>query len=578
MKHLKALGSVIAVSVLGLLQAREVRTPLEAYYIPHHYADLYETSCLVDVWGAGYWRSANKAFGPCHGSDEGSLAQLIFGAETFTLAEAFPDASAGTLLATNPFVTTAEITPVFDYEERGAMFGLTVGTRIGCDKAWRVGVRAKIPFRDIRVEQTCPGSLIGAGGSLDDLFAERQEVPEGQTDSLTAYAVRLDFLAALQRIAINSSGNPDEMVEFTTPISIAEVDATGGLSSADSVAGGNPYDFGFPPVAVIGSNDGSLPRSVRWANYTNTIAALVGGTGSGVGNLSRARFVNDANYAALQANSAAQRRLFVVPTVRGIDGTLSFGANTIKSAIENAISEIEGSAADFLAENGVDFCDGHTQGAGDLDAELFFARDFCNGAFWAETSFGIRLPTGKKLLNCRKVLQQPLGNNGHVELRWGGVYGWNACSRVKFKIDTSYSWVLEHDEAVSAPFQGALIKNLLPPCVCAKISWQYFLAHVDMTLFANESCGIDIGYTAYTKTHDHICLSQDTATDLAGQADMPLDPKVLSRNTNAFAQKVRAELFMNVYCGELFAGFSHTFSGKNVMKDTDAYLGFVIHF
>lgn len=142
--------------------ARELRTPWGLERGPFHYPvpcrPTDDEQCWnVDLWAAGLYRYANKAFADKDGfRTNSSLAGIIFGKDSFVGLDAF---APGTISPQNPFLAFAQITPRVNYREKSAYFGFYIERQLpwGCDCAWRGGMRVTVPFRaiDINLENCC---------------------------------------------------------------------------------------------------------------------------------------------------------------------------------------------------------------------------------------------------------------------------------------------------------------------------------------------------------------------------------------------------------------------------------------
>jgi hypothetical protein len=549
-------------------------TPPLAYFEPF-YVRMHERSCF-EFTGISYHRSADSAYCPTAVRTQTvPLSTLLFGRADFTIAQAFPDANIANAIPDNPFVGLVELSPRFNYNENGVFFNAQMTQRFGCDDQWSAGFRARVPFRDITVAQTANSNIQGRA-TLEDFFATRVEIPEGgPTQSIEAFAARLDFLNALDLVSVNANGSTEPMVIFANPdssnhITIASQDATGVPTNAATPANVTPS------VAVIGSTKGTLPVNERWADYPSTIATTVTADGSGVDNTVRANFDPSVDYSALASNAIAQRQLYVVPSIAD-NGAVAQGAVAMLSAIQAAVTDIQQDAGQYLIDNGINLSYANTQGLGNVDFELFVARDFFNSTLRSETNFGLRLPTDTQIRDNRNLLEQPSGNGKHLEVRLGQAFAWQPCSRAAMSANMYYSWVINHTEMFAAPFKGATIKNLLPPFVQADLAWGYFLGNFDLTLYATKRCGFDFGYQVFAKTSDHVQLRQQQALDLLGTI-APLDACNLTRNTGAVSHRLKTEFFLSTSCCDLFSGFAHTVAGKNTACETDWYLGLRLGF
>ncbi|MBN2267159.1 MAG: hypothetical protein JW725_02340 [Candidatus Babeliaceae bacterium] len=565
---------ILGLMSMGVLSAREIRTPLPLqtgwymyYPVSYHWE---RERCEGDCWswetlveGMGYYRSSDVAFSTCDGTNKVPWVNLIFGKSDFTLAEAFPNATVPvTALPNNPWVSISTISPRFEYREAGAMFFAScTGFFDWCDATYRLGVRGRLPVRDIEVSDVCNvGNL--EGETLHDVWRQHEETPgAGVTDRV--FAGRLDFISHLARV-VDSTVTP--MVNFHTSTNHIEI-AGQAVDSAVSDVNGTPY------VAGIYSADQSFP-AVPWGKIPSTIDGLISAGGSVSGD--RNRFVSTTDYTALGADATAQSTLFIVPSITS--GLILPGpANTIRNAIDAAILGIDDSIIDFYEETGLSFCNGRTKGAGDLDVDLYFGRNWCNDDIWTDVSFGIRFPTAKEWCTCLELLKQPAGNNKHYEARLGIAGGWDMHRYVKLMADFTYNWVIKHRERLAAPFYGATVKNI-GPCIDAEVKWDYLVAHIDLTFFANDCCGFDVGYEAYYKRCDNICLCQTTARDFANRIDQRLDASVLTQNTNRVAHKVRTGFFTQLGDCSVAGGWSQVVAGKNCPRDTDWYLKLGVRF
>ena len=618
-KQLRMLIGLLACASISSISARTISTPLPLY-LGYPAAHVYypiddmnepvrECGIEIDVWGAGYYRSATDAFGPdiknscdpcadrisnspvvnpvtgvCTSSKRESIGALIFGSDSFTIAQSFANSDVGTGVPLNPFITFASIVPQYREKEAGAFFGLILGKRFGCDNQWSAGVRFALPYRDIQMEET-PCSDI-TGDSLADVFRQRTEQissvdaddnPTAQSN--VAWAARLDFLSALNDIVFDVNGNSVPLVNYSDPnspnatsITIAGQDLTGQVSSGTPPARGTPA---LPTVDAIRSADGSVPASVRWADYPDNGPTVINADGTGLSNLQRGRFANDVVYTPLGATTAQEAQLWIVPNVN-TDGSITGNANTIVSHIEAAILDLDPDVTSFLRANGIDLCNGSRKGLGDLDAQLYFGHH-CDCGF-GELQLGIRIPTGKKIQSALTTVAQPLGNNGHVEIRPGLVLGTSFCEWILFKLDATYSFVLNRTEQVAAPFTGATIRNI-GPSIPARVSWQYFWGEFDITLVnpCNPCMGATIAYQPYVKRADKICLPCTEALDFIGNVQT-LDTTILTANTKRVGHTIRTELFYNTECLNLFLGFAQVVAGQNITRDTDLYLGGFVTF
>ena len=589
---LKGLAIVSLLSSAGVM-AREIRSPLPipltGYTHYPRFAEDYDkreekgtgacccpSSFNFAVFGAGYARSADKAFSCKQGTCKVPLSTLIFGKSSFRVGEAFPAGTViGDLAANNPFVQVSTITPVYDYNERGAVFGASMGTS-WCDQKYHAGLRARIPVRDTEMKEV-PSSSDLVGETAKDLFVVRQEHNTDEDPAFTvtnAYAVRLDFLAQLKEMY-----NGNQMVLWARP---APLPVQPTIVSEEV---GLPHTTSNQPiVALIGSTAGTFPDQL-FARKHNYITANLAADGSGVGNGVRGQFQQISYLEQLGGDILSQSKLFVVPTIAdatsggSTQNQITHGASQILAAVTAAVNALENvSVTNFFDDNGINMWDGRNKGLGDLDVDLYAnGRWGCERRFLGELQLGLRLPTANKLCDCKQVIKQPLGNNGHVEGRLGAQLGWDATDMFKFTVAGTFNHVFSTKERIPAPFVGATIKNI-GPCIDADISWNYGTFDAFASVFANHCCGFDVGYQLYVKGTDKLCPCVSAATDFAGNANQLINSCVATRLTNVVSHKVRTEFFLGHSFCEVFGGFIYTFAGKNAMRDSDCYLGMRINF
>ena len=560
-----------------------------------------EDWCLnYDVSATGYHRQANKSFSSCHGSgdsNETPVSRLLFGKEEFTLAESFVNGEVDSAVANNPFVNATTLTPHYDFEENGAMFRASINTK-WCN--WRIGARASIPFRSIDMKEICSGDHHGVefkgATSKDDLYQVRKEegtfaTANGNTQvSNDVFAARMDLLSVMERVSFGNNGQQDRqnLVQYNPTIKMADVSVGGAPEDTNDPAQNNNEPF----VAVIQSDDGSLPVDQRWGDLNTAISGPISGDGSGLNNGQRGRFNQSTDYTQLKDMSSQQGQLWVVPTISTRDkpfasnqqGSITGSAQQIWSAITQALPLVDDSVEDAIKDFGIDFCDGRTQSAGDFDLEFYLGYDWADlidcADIWSEFSFGLRLPTGEEVENCKNVLKQPAGLNDHVGIRIGSEHGWNALDWLKLNLAARYTFVIEDDQKVAAPFKGATIKGF-GPCITANTEWGFFEGFFNTTMMWNDCCGIDIGYQAYYQPDlncGDIRLCQSTATDPAGREDQQLDATVLTKDTERASHKVHTAAHIAYNDCYLNFGFSHAFAGKNIIRDTDWYAGITVNF
>ncbi|MGE0009175.1 MAG: hypothetical protein AB7F19_01425 [Candidatus Babeliales bacterium] len=595
-KQILSLIAIMALIQILSVSAREMRAPLpfrNGFQRFEHYPYICENldKCWdFDVWAGAFHRQASDALSS--GTNRETLAGLYFGADNFALSELFP---VGTPL---PAEFSIVLSPRFNYDASGAMFGFNINHRMCCG-TWDVGIRTNIPFitQTVSLENCCDllesvttSTLINPVDRclINNPAAERiitTTAPVLGFDTVPlSFAYRLDCLTALAQV-VNPEGPNDAMVRFDYPKA-----GLNGRPITEHVAINDKVidDLQNNPVYVVAVEFGqtpALPFSMT-QQQVNQLPFLPGNGELAVGQ--RARFNAATDYGDLAFNRDNQRTLWVVPTVDD-DGDISVIAADIRGAvtpwIEDEISQIAQTLVtpiDFLRERGITFNTVHLTGAGDFDLDFYARRNFCSechGDWYVEGITGIRFPTGKRVSNPGLLLQQPLGNNRHFEWKLGVQMGTQPCDWFAFKGDVQFYHVFSRTERVAAAFTGSRIRNI-GPTVDAKVSWNYFLGNFDFTFVvpcAKNCSGVDIGYQPYFKSKDKIRFEQITALNLIGQT-ATLDPDVLENDTNRHGHRIKVELFHKTCSWEIFGGWLHTFAGKNIQRDSDWYLGFGMFF
>jgi hypothetical protein len=586
-RNLKILVVLNLAGVLSSLTAREFRTPLplERGYAFSHYpfARFDYQNCkddckwlYVDIWGAGWHKNANFAFVNKDSTTKTSLSGLFFGAESFTVGQALVP---GSVPSAFPLINALEITPAFDYNEDGAIFGAFIETRVGCEDEWGIGFRARIPFRSVKAALD---SCCNLEESAEDLFIldnERLSCTNCTPPSnpviqtiVDAFALRLDVASALFQ---QQSG----ITPFEPLVSYGTATADTTISTV------NVTDANNNPIYLIYSANGAQPVP-PFSETQPEVNALPFLNGAGT-NTTNARFETGVDYTALAGSPAAQRNFWVAPTILTNSGgelDVKAAADFIRSNVEQLLqfhSINNRTPVGFLLANGLSFDTARNNGIGNIDTEIYARYDgcICNGIWFAEGIFGARYPTDTRITTTNQLLLVPTGNNHHYEVKLGGYVGIQPCEWFAVKADAWYYWALKHREIVNAPFTGSTVTNI-GPGVCANVSWQYFVGDIDFTFLVPCICdyiGFDVGYQAWVKRRDHVSLNVTSAVDFFG-VTQPLNPCLLESDTKRVAHTVKAEIFKQCCNWQVFAGWNHTFAGKNALNDSDWYLGLVVYF
>lgn len=573
-------SSVLVLATIGFvsLYAREFRTPLPLLRHWMHEIKC-EKECLrINFWSGYYQRKASEALVKNKkGSSTVPLSHLLFGASNFEAQEAFADSSVS---APFDLLLSTPLFPRFKYTDRGAVFGLDVGKEVM--NCVRLGVRLMLPVRSFKMKCTRgPGvgsSQLG-GRHIRDVVTcgERRFNNDECVDCIKTCAYRLDFLSQLPVDCVEP-GVKFKIVNYrneqfpTKPITMSNQDVTDNPAL-------NPKDRN--PVTVLKQDDGCVPTnglSLPIAE-AQSLPALPG-DGSSVPDGGRARFVTNTNYTPLGNDQETQEQFWVVNTVDTANRKLVDPALILQEHALDVLDSLGAeSAEELLSQCGISFCTEKSSGVGDLDSE-YYSQWYWEDESFTELLLGLRLPTGKRQKDPGKILLQPLGNNGHVEVRLGTRTYWEPTCWLFLQGNASYSFVLNRKEFVAAPFLGACVKNI-GPCIPARIKWGYFLGHLELGVKPLESYDCHslvarVGYEAYVKQRDSVELCQNSKEDCIG-ALQRLCAKLLERNTDVVAHKLYGEVsyrydFESVTLG-IFGGGGGVVGGKNTPKDRDWYIG-----
>lgn len=578
----------------------------------------------VDTLGVYYQRNACSAFGrnacpttscksSCDNGDDSSttrknepLADLWFGKSAINpINDGIIADSTG-----NPFTGFSILNPQFNYSERGVGLALNTYRLVGCDKTWFIGARVALPICSIEVNQVNSTEFSHVDPDFANTIVTIQQQLHGtrpgtgSVDSREVKAYRLDLLSLLQL----PDGTP--MVQYGTVngntsgnTRIAGQDIT---TNTTQTIGGATRQLRAPVYAykqssgvvplpaqglTISSLSGNLPPTGQNLMIATDANVLLNANGSGPADGQWAAFGGftplpggqpDAqqNYAGgLAGNTAAQRQLFIVPVGTSSGGTTfePIGLvvqDTIDYVIENLMLS-GASAANFFVERGFTLSD-CTTGAGDTFVD-FYGGKWCD-RWYADLLLGLRFPTGTDVDNPKRLYQQSTGNNGHFAIKGGIEGGYQFCDWLGVKGDVFGRRNFKSTEKRAATFVGELVRNI-GPCIDAQVSWSDVQAHLDVTFFTPRcpTTGWDFGYEFYYRTKDDLCFCTTQAYDLSGVL-RTLDPNVASLDSKLLSHKVRAEIFNQWGCFEVFLGGSYVFAGDNVMKEREWHIGMKAYF
>ncbi len=567
----------------------------------------------INTWAALYGRSAINAYIGCNDNpgcnnacndinnthDVSPIAQLFFGAPTFSVAQAFPNGTSPSIFGQ----TVTTLTPSITYDERGTFIGLHAFRKVG-DSNWRIGVRSSIPIKFITINQTncCDNENTSTTTPTNsgDVVVRRQEfldaAPSGegvQPSMVNAY--RLDHLSKLKNI----DGKP--LVQYgdgKRDTTIAGIPVTAFVDRDEF-----PMNNAPAPVSLVRAEGGDISRAINVSERSeiNNLARDVGpgcsrgarmqaslldASGKNGSNGDRRSFSRNVNYASsLGNNTEEQKNWFLVPNKADAQ-SLYPEANAVQNAIDLVLARTERQGAlqvtpaEYLQDNGVYVNDpAYASGAGDLYAEWYGEYNTDNGFF--NVLMGMFIPTGHKM-NCSDAYNlywQPLGNNGHFEFRGGLEAGavWNCLA---LRVLATYTHVFDHMEMRAPAFQGATISNIpVGPVVPAHVAWGYFWGNVDVTFF-HPDCqnnGLVLGFEWFAKRRDRLCFCTSIARDFENNL-APLDDTILEQGTDTNLYKIRGECFFRNECGEFFIGAGYALSGRSALQEIQWHVGASLYF
>ena len=617
----KSILVIVAASLLGcgtlFAVTSEYRSPLSLQRGVLHLAlcpvepeDLWS---IVHIWGAGYCRSARKAFIACgddyYCSSRGAttnteeLATLFFGKDCFRGEEAF----AGGILTVPsgvPALSLSKLCPRFKYSEKGVYLGLHA-QRDFCESQWHVGMRASLPIKVIDVEQVRSCGSEEVETQAQKLVVRRQEIPNAENpggngdDMVNANAYRMDFLSTLNFIDGkplikygDGSFNTEVAGEPITRYKDRGIDpAPGELSAPMYVL--TALDGKLSNAIIIGGN-GSNPANNPALPGTNNLAQDVKADGtlqaSGVTNSSgqRLKFELPINYAGgLALDREAQSKLFLIPNAEYVGGiTLTPEANLVQNAIDYVLNQLDvpgvDSAINFFRNHDVDFCvSDRTSGVGDLYFEWYGGyRNECDD-WYLDGLVGLTLPTGKRPCDMgKRIYYQSTGNNGHLELRLGLEGGYRPTCWFGIRTFLSFNRVMNRTEWRAPYFEKARVRNIpAGEPIATNVAWNYLWGSIDFNFFHPDcpDCGFVIGYEGYAKGKDKLCFCSSTAKDFLGNINR-LDECLATSKTDVRTHKIRCEFFHRVgYC-EYFIGGYGVIAGRYAMKEASFNAGVAIYF
>jgi hypothetical protein len=558
------------------------------------------TDWNIHFWGAAYTRTAGKAFGdPCNNPcsdkvtrDTVPLSQLFFGKAVFRGEDVFTGGTfAGPLSPSqelvnsiNPYLAFARIRPVFDYNETGAHIGVDFAKYVGQNDRFHIGARAYVPYKIIEIEQD---TSIEIEETLDDVFVTRiVQYDEGADPDQIEYAMRFDFLSTL---VFNSTATPSQVVVPNAVVNYNAIPA-GMVKIAGQAAAGTSSATASLAGYMTKSDNGTTPIP-PFRRVPSEAGLPLGPNGEGVNGQSYYMDMSVDYAGNLRQNREAQGTLFFVP--RSEDSGTDIGELTTEAeaVLTNVRAILEGDllpsepASSFFLDNGINLL-AHERivGLGDLFAEVYGGIGHYDDWF-VDGMFGIQFPTAKSQENSNRIFYQTLGNNGHIELKFAVDGGWKPRPWFAFEIRPSFFHVCKRTEKRAAPFTGATAVNIGPE-IDVNVSWNYFVLRTDLSFFHphNPDLGFVVGYELFAKCKDRLsfgsCIpcNNETATDLLGRPDQPMNLSNYERGTNSLTNKLRGQIFYRCNYFEIFGGGTQIVSGRFAMKESEGNLGLVIYF
>jgi len=571
----------------------------QAFWFPWMPDGRDDESWQIQSWVTTYTRSAENAFfNPEKNKNTrktASLAVLFFGKETFTVEEAFVNGTIPTLstiLSENPALAFSHISPHLEYTETGAVFGIMFDKTLGCDDMWHVGSRLSIPVVIVDIDQDV--SLTEVEEISDVVRYRLINLDEGGRGNNYEFAYRADFLSTLSF--------PTLIDDTTTFIPVLRIDAVNvdgesvdAVRLAEQVLSGTTSatlggNNNFPAAYAVKRSTGTFPPT-PFRKLPEQASTALAANGSGTDNTAYF-FSIGTDYSNLITDRSALSTLFIVP--RGVTGTDTVEANSDITGESQALSLQGGilsdvleqyffelgsqTAEEFLLNQGIDIlASERVVGVGDIEWEVYGGYGDRNEWF-VDLTLGLRLPSGKRQKHPNNVFFVPTGHNGHFELMGEIEGGWRPCQFFAFKLDGSVHHAFRRTEHRAARFTGSTVNNIGPD-VEAKVSWTYFIAHVDFNFFHpfNDNIGMMLGYEFYARRKDHIKFEDETAKDFAGQTGT-LDATAAEARTNSMSHKIRGEFFHRWNYFELSLGLSHIVAGRSMPKETEAHLTFDVYF
>ncbi len=121
----------------------------------------------IEMWSTAFSRNANKAFLK-HGAKSKPLSALLFGKDSFKVADAFtPNMTSDYTEEFNANLGATKLNPRVTYSEQGVSLGVNLGYRVN-DGRGTVGLKAHVPVKTVRMERDDQAELAATGGAVED--------------------------------------------------------------------------------------------------------------------------------------------------------------------------------------------------------------------------------------------------------------------------------------------------------------------------------------------------------------------------------------------------------------------------
>ena len=586
----------------------------------------------LTTWAVAFNRTAKDAYTENHGTETEPISAMWFNKADFRMTEIFPESLVPVNSEfMNPLLRTAKLHLRANYIENGVSFGLRWDHPFYHEKG-RIGIRAHCPIKRIKVEKIDTEG-VRSGAELQDVLSIKPVTNTVQGGSLQdqdslnqVAAIRLDFAEALTQASDKASAvryNVDSRMLIAAN-AVDNVEWDGDANDENNIAwiveSGASDAARKVPVLAVYSPEGQIPRNpnaeiVLRTDAGTTAAKSFPENGSiSAGNVYF--FDKDIDYQLLAdddsqvdlerrlTNQDVKANVWLIPIQRTTNDVPAMLKGGTMYVLQNLAKQATGNVYEWLYDRGMVFESFTSEGVGDVDVEGFYEHTFSEELI-AEFSIGVRVPTAKKskyitstiieedgaLKEIANPYRIPLGNNGHWEVKGGGVVSWQPSKHFGVKGSAYYSMVLAEEEERAACFNNAFVKNIGPKAD-AEVDWGYFVARVDLNLTHPKTTDINavIGYEFMYKREEDVRFTStkmaawygtlyNSTTGAYDETTYTLDNDLSSQHTNSIAHRLRLEVawILSDYL-ECFWGGAWTAAGKNMPRELDIHAGFHVAF